>query len=668
MFSATALPEDNLQQRPSGRATESSNANSATGGGPALAEGESDSEASLSTESGFDDPEIVKRRCTDPIWLFVLPVCVALLIYLGSRELQASKLFHYNHPTNWRTEICGEGDLTSTPYLFYCLNNTRDGDERVLDIDHRVCIASCPNASDDTVPECPAQDQPLIQVGLMPTAPHSAGYTAALFLEIFCLPMDLKLWNQVPFKKWRTTPMAYVEVMVQNWRAFCSAIMLALVLSFTILLVLRRYVALIVWGGICLPIVVPAVLAVYLHICGMQECHGPDHIWLDRAITFVLIIVIICMLRWVCLNRDSIHSAIIDIQWALGGIFRMPSVLAVPVLVVPSRAALIFLFRGALLRLLIVMYPHIVTVRGTTLSLIEALCLVYFIFMLFWLQFCVSAVADFVVIYSTAVVFHRLGFSSDARSLPTCLVARAYARAFLHHFGTIIHGGLFVGFARPFRTLARLFSHCPMCPEAVTAPLAHTKKFSAGAYCEVALHGTSFLEAASRAEEILELDGDQVKIVVLRSALRIFEFAIAGGVGCIGFMTTTCYVRHHTNIGRFSSAHIYDPTVFTILGGIVAALISTPLAALLRNVSETILYCETVEKGREESEHVEAQYRSTFHFDTVAYYAREGLSCYCGYRPKYSQQTDAEDAAAYPTSPYEEDGPDCPRATDGSPT
>jgi len=243
----------------------------------------------------------------------------------------------------------------------------------------------------------------------------------------------------------------------------------------------------------------------------------------------------------------------------------------------------------------------------------EKICIVYYIFMMIWVNELWVAASHFAIAYVTQRwYFTPYGKNScvgrSKWGLPTFAIVRGFTVGLSYHLGTLAFGAVVIAFVRVIRMglayseklasdtgncigacIAKVLFCCLYCFESCL------EFINKNAYMDVALHSSNFCVAAHRATAVIT--NEITALGALTGACWTFQLGGLGAITGLGALLTGLIVRHVDAYSNPASEYyVQDPVFLTIVAAIISFLIALAFMIGFDTVSLTILYCFAVEK------------------------------------------------------------------------
>jgi len=243
----------------------------------------------------------------------------------------------------------------------------------------------------------------------------------------------------------------------------------------------------------------------------------------------------------------------------------------------------------------------------------EKFLIVYYIFMMIWVNELWSALSHFAIAY----VVQRWYFTPYGRNscvgrskwgLPAFAIVRGFIVGLCYHLGTLAFGAVMIAFVRVIRMglayLEKLSSDTGNCIGACIAKVLFCclwcfesclSFINKNAYMDVALHSSSFCEAAQRSTAIIT--NEVTALGALMGACWTFQLGGLGAITGLGALFTGLMVRHvDIYSDPTSEYYVQDPLLLTIFAAVISFVIALAFMIGFDTVSCTILYCFAIEK------------------------------------------------------------------------
>eukprot|EP00931_Biecheleriopsis_adriatica_P089147 TRINITY_DN63321_c0_g1_i1.p1 TRINITY_DN63321_c0_g1~~TRINITY_DN63321_c0_g1_i1.p1 ORF type:complete len:757 (-),score=123.58 TRINITY_DN63321_c0_g1_i1:4-2274(-) len=683
-------------------------------------------------------PADVPRRCTDVGWLIILILYSGLVIAVGYWAFLKGNVNELRQLYDWQGFKCGIKSKKHSPYLFFCLNDDPTLSHRSLDMYYPICVSECPLSS-SVIMRCPRnlndkrripyatstkspfftpvtkvehpqhahqvrrlQSSPFGQIGASNivlsdwrgnfTFVEESAYSSNLFVQMVCKPWKADLESQV--NEWiQETPLVSTwSSIINSYQPLVITGFSAVILSYVFISLLRFRASILVWTGLTVLTLVPSALGIYLMYCwkkGEGTCPAglgeKANLKYDLAGAIASLLVGLTFATISCTLGEQVDLAIDCIAWSCKAVLETPSLKMEPVIALTSRAvvdATALLIAGGVATARDEnpfedqnfdfgqgLLPPQNTLQCTMLCIVA--------FWILWMNWIITAVSDFTIMYTTELWYFNGGMDDDAHDVspkvPKCAIARGWYFCVRYHLGSMALGGLVVGAAQPVRlTLAVLTSATRMENNALggvlscccdcLVPLYENllQPFCRGAYMDIGLNARSFAESAMHAQVVTDEQSEVVHI--LNGATWLFQLAGLGGITAFGELQTFLIIHWYPGFtDHLRPEYVQNPQFLTLCGAAVAFVVSFPFMMLFDTVSDTILFCYTVDMQRHHKR------RQTF-FEKIAKMARscgptgalsylgDMASCHCGSRGKSEATPLAADGKANRAGPEQVEG------------
>jgi len=235
----------------------------------------------------------------------------------------------------------------------------------------------------------------------------------------------------------------------------------------------------------------------------------------------------------------------------------------------------------------------------------------FYVFMFYWIMEVASALSNFIMSYAVQLWFHYTRGGDESSSEAPCFPTfQGLLAGLTFHLGTFALGSFIVACVRVLRDLMFLITKqaegsgnavltcCACCCTCCLDCFNRFLKFmTKSAYMDTAMNSNSFFPAAFHAATVLLEHAGEV--VTLNAATFIFQAAgtlgiAAGGVGTCHLLCT--YWPELSD--KEGKAYVENKLQLYAVAGIISAFVARPFMTLLDQVSDTLLYCNAIEKKR----------------------------------------------------------------------
>lgn len=551
----------------------------------------------------------VPRHCTD------VPCCLVFLVALAGFAYVCTFGFLYGDPTrvmhlpNSKREFCGKtSSVKDMPFLYFC-NTSGVG----LKANNTACVAECPSPPTERTRGCMGSSIPY------PTRP---------LWGMLCVPADpvaaANLTNVLGNPIMR--PALTVTEVFQSWTALVIVAVVALLLGFAFCYLMETCAYCLFWGSMLTVILLLAAAGGYLiyetKFAGAQ-LEMLRNIKLPLVSTGdvqkdFIIGVVACALAFICMclaccGSRMINTALESFKQAADCITDIPSLWLQPFVDVAIQTS-IFIFLAVGLGYLVStaqMDQHEDKFGQYALHYEgkEYVFIGYYIYMFYWIMEMCGALSTFVIAYAVQLWYAttRAGLENDAPCFPSI---RGLFVGVTYHLGTMAAGSFIVATVRGFRDFMFLITKqaadsgnsvatcCACCCMCCLDCFNRFLKFmTKNAYMDTAMNSNSFCIAAYHSTMVLLEHAGEV--ATLNTATAIFQIAGLSGItaGSVFVMHLMC-----TYWDRFSNPkspeYVDDKITMYVVAGFIAVFVATPFMLLLDQVSDTLLYCNCIEKKR----------------------------------------------------------------------
>lgn len=542
------------------------------------------------------------HQCTDVGCLFLFAFCLAALGLIVSYASEHGDIRRLYHGLSFHGKLCGI-DVPES-YLYWCQGIDGTG---LLDLAHPTCVASCPKG-DDTVSRC--YNATMGQMLLV------KDYPTYVFAGRLCMPKDSWLTDQVS-----RTPLTHdllqVSQILRAWKPLVISGVLAFVLGYAYLFFLNFAVGHLMWASMVVLTVLPISGGIYLLSAAAD--HGIDGIkgsgdghW-DAIVGLSAVVLGICFLLIACCRRRSIDMAIGCIEAACECIVDLPSVLLEPLITLFFKCIfLVTMLFGFFWLLSCGTLKDHGMYRSLEYSDKEKVYIVYYVFMMIWVNELCSAMSHFVLAFITQrwyfTPYQRGCIGREKADLPVFAILQAYRIGLCFHLGSLAFGAVVIAFVRVLRmALAYVAKNADESGNCIAACLAKAafccltccegclQFLNKNAYMDIALYSSNFCIAAQRANALIA--GEITAVGALTGACWIFQCGGVGAITGLGALFTFLMVRHTDIYNQpTSEQYVQDPVLMVVVAAVISFLIALVFVISFETISSTILYCFAIEK------------------------------------------------------------------------
>lgn len=483
-------------------------------------------------------------------------------------------------------------------------------------------------------------------------------YTSAPFVDMVCKPWVYKLKVQV--QEWiDETPLVnfWATLINSYWPLLVDAGM-GVVMSYVFMTLLRFRAAILVKAGMVLLTLGPLITGLY-YIYAWRRGNG--EIWgstgakfTDGVVGFTGIFTGLTLCTITYRLQEATDLAVECIEWSCKAVLETPSLKLEPVMALSTRIVVDLACVAVISMILTselekeVIHNHngqqhwiIPCQSEKQLAMLAAVG-----FWGLWTNMIITAISDFVIMYTAELWVFAGGLSRSGGHAPLCCLLRGYYTCLRYHFGSMVIGGLVVGFCQPFRLALGViafvlqFQGCSCslltccCDWLVDMYFDHFEPWCRNAYMDLALNGQPFVKSALHAS--LVNAEFMTTVNILNGATWVFQLAGLGAITSLGHMQTCVIIRYYPGFtDPFSGDFVQNPLFLSILGSVVAFVMAFPFMMIFDTVSDTILFAYIVQKIREEKDETPTIYSRACGFvETVDDYI--GLGCLDRRKKDYS--------------------------------
>ncbi|CAK9111859.1 Choline transporter-like 1 [Durusdinium trenchii] len=585
-------------------------------------------------DKGFN-PSTVPRECTDVFWIIPFIICLGLTVFIWNDAIKNGNLHDLVSLPDLNGNLCGHGVNRDKPFLYFCMQQSSQwvfqGNDKRLDMANPVCVGMCPGTY-NTSTRC--------WLPLNQTYAWVQDYPTQAFIGMLCRPsrkFTQSLSDQFMTFVQTAPPVASFSMIMRAWTAFITVAIVALVFSYLFIVALSFCAPCLVLAGVLIVVTASFASSAYLFWCSRKDAQRTDLCGIsegasaEESIAAWSLLVLGFIFLWIgCQMSAWMETAVKCISWSCKCILATPSLSLLPPTTLALRGVSLYGFIYVCLMLAskgIGKYSWATKSSSTEystdvhwmaqaidLSPLEWVCLVGTIFMGLWVQGLITAWTHFVQLYTSQMWYFSGGIRGTG-SAPVLSVFRAGCVGIRYHLGSLIGGGLKQVLALPFRlTLGWLLEAsqnqynpvsyvisgcCDTC-------LGCYKRFftlmSRNAYMDVSLQATAFNEASEHVNAILAMQHEASAMALLNGATWLFQLVGLAAIASIGHLAMGMEIQV---VDRFhnlrSPDYVQQPELLCVAGALLALAIAFPFMMLFDIVSDSILYCNTVQKMRHQA-------------------------------------------------------------------
>mmetsp|Transcript_104246 Transcript_104246/g.185234 ORF Transcript_104246/g.185234 Transcript_104246/m.185234 type:complete len:769 (+) Transcript_104246:113-2419(+) len=502
------------------------------------------------------------------------------------------------------------------------------------------------------------------------TMVEAYAYPAFNFVDLVCVPWEADLQKQV--NTWiKDTPLVSSWSTLMNaYQPLLVAMFSSVILAYVYITLLRFHANFLVWAGLTILTVVPLGWGAYSLWCWK---HGHQSRFEDKTVDLVsgvaTLVVGFTFMMIACRLGDKVDNAIGCIEWSCKAVLETPSLKLEPVLVLAIRLNVYVLAMAIISGVLTAaMHDDEVSPTQTSQALLPPLDTIQYVmlalvaFWALWVNWIITAISQFAVIYTTELWCFNGGLQqmmnleyAGSHVMPCCPIMQGWYISTRYHLGTMIYGGLAIGAAQPARlVIAAMTSASRMENNTVGACLScccscfvqifeqFLEPISRAAFMDVALNARPFMEAALHATEVCKEKNDTAHI--LNGATWLFQMAGMGGITVMGNVQTWFIVRHAPGfMDPLSPNFVQKPEFLAFCGAFISLIMAFPFMMLFDIVSDTILFCWTVDEQRRYEQPASMFNRACGFLPMTM---EDITSCHCAARPN-------KDVLAHQVDPFE---------------
>ncbi|CAK9016055.1 unnamed protein product [Durusdinium trenchii] len=485
-------------------------------------------------------------------------------------------------------------------------------------------------------------------------------YTSAPFVDMICKPWVGPLERQVQLWIDKTPLVNTWATLINSYWPLLVAAGTGVVMSYVFMTLLRFRAAMLVRTGMVVLVSAPLITGLYYGFCWYRHCHcwaSTKDRFTDGLVAVAGLVVGLGFSTITWSLREATDLAVECIEWSCKAVLETPSLKLEPLLALFCRAVVDATCLTLVTMILTCelekeekhyhrddtqwMIPCQSTEQLAMLGVIAFWCL--------WTNWIITAISDFVIMYTTELWVFAGGLTPRGGHVPLCCLLRAYCTCFRYHLGSMVVGGLVVGVAQPFRITFGVVAFIVefernssgilscLCDCCVSAYFTHLEPYCRNAYMDLALNARCFQESAWHASMV---NAEFMATVnILNGATWIFQLAGLGAITSLGNFQIWTILRCYPGFqDPYSPDFVQNPLFLACLGSVVSFVMAFPFMMIFDTVSDTILFAYIVQKLREEKDEVPTIYSRACGFvETVDDFI--GLGCLDRRKKDYSMPT-----------------------------
>jgi len=568
------------------------------------------------------EPDTVPRECTDIFWLLPLLVCLGLLVWVTTVAQQKGDLSVYTSLPDMNGEMCGKGLQKHKPFLYFCMDKgsefIMEGNSKKLEMYYPICLEKCPSTW-NTSSRC--------WVDGRTSNGHFEwvqDYPTLEYIGMLCRPSKVytdKVYSQFESFLESGPPVARTTVITRAWPTLLLAGAMALVASYSFIAAVGFCASGIILMGVAIVIAGTGCTSVYLFWCaknggcGMSE-HEETQDFFGGAILAIVAFYFLCL---ACRLSEEMETAVQCITWSCKCVLSTPSLFLMPLVTFIAQVfalgwcgyVILLLWSLGLAKKKWLFNPYEKETWGGrainfTTEEVWYLCFTFAI--MIWIQGIITAGIFFVQAY-VSQSWYFAGGMRDEGSVQRCAVPRAIYVGLRYHMGSLAKGGFIVLLALPLRALlggidnsvrdanpvgAILDGCCTCCLEPYRR---HVKLYNWHVFFDLSLQGNNFCEAAHHVQRLWK--HETAAVSVLNGATWLFQVVGIGVIGVVGHLTVAFEIAANESQRNVESPDFIQlPELLCVSGAVIAAFVSLPFMMIFDVVSDSILFCRTVQKLR----------------------------------------------------------------------
>ncbi|KAF4655897.1 hypothetical protein FOL47_009245 [Perkinsus chesapeaki] len=546
------------------------------------------------------------RRCTDVAFVILGLVFLGGLGIIWQYAASHGDLRRITHGFNYKGELCGaDASVLEKPFLYWCAGIEDMSHTPVaMNFANPICVERCPTEKD------PLGDLPCPMPAMVDTvsngdAPYDKKATV-LTQEIvpqpgiptisvagrYCLPNSTFLAKQImrgPISSQAQQMLFYAAELGNASKAIITGLLVALVASFSYIILLKNNamavanvslaasaVAFLTFGASCYTrptVEVSPIATLFVDVA------QSDIMILTRIVGVLSFAVAITFMIIACKAQSSIRLGSAYVKEACAVMLDLPALALYPLLDIAIKVTAIAMLGYGFMYLIsagsitgekAVIDDHEIAGvhRNFAYSDKEIWMMVYWLFGIWLVWECLSALSYFTTSYSTILYYFATRDLSGERqtdflnrletnAAPWFTTYHGLVNGLVYHTGTIILGSLLTMFLRPLRLVLDLIDTSLDTPtstmstvlaKGLTCCLTTHRKIirflREDAYISVAFNSSPFLSAGTNAYKVLHADPSAISSLpktIVRQIFQLVGVAIATAFsGHVTHMIITC--------------------------------------------------------------------------------------------------------------------------------
>jgi len=621
------------------------------------------------------------HHCTDVFCVAVFAAAAVAAALVQAHASEAGDIRKLYHGVDFRGRLCGVDEgVADKAYLYWCpyggsamararlLGDLQDHVAGAaakavtvyaslghLDTRHPMCVSHCPAATD--APSCYVGATRVVgekedaagtyTETLKYTYEFVQAYDTVPVAERLCLPASAEFGRELraggDWSLGAPRALQAAGEVARSWHALAGAALLAVLVGYGYLALIRCCLAPLVHGTLALAALLP-LCAGALCLCGAYGGQSGEHLaeygavvpstgnltW-DASIGCALSALGLLVALFACCCRRSIELVVGTLEAACECLWDAPSLLLLPLLSVLSKAAVVATmgYNLCLLATCGEVVPYEVSegvpaglARTFAWSADQQRYLVFYAFMIAWALELLHALDQFVVAYAAQLWFFReyVSIAGIRKKRMTWFpMLRGFLVGVIFHFGTLAFGACLLALFRVAYVLLSLAMRhveqasedehgnqnccaramlgccgcCVACWDAVI------RFMCSKAYIVTAIESEAFCPAAARAFGVV---AEEVGAI---GALDVATWVLSiGGVITIsglGSYLTWFLLRCVPALADAQSEYfVPDPEAVTGVAAVVCVLVATSFMALFGMISDTIVFCWALDRQSED--------------------------------------------------------------------
>ncbi|CAE8623096.1 unnamed protein product [Polarella glacialis] len=556
-------------------------------------------------------PTTVPRSCTDCFWIPLFLLALAGYVYMGWTAWSERKFYDVMSLPDFQGMPCGHEYNSQKPYLFFCYTMATqfelEVDKKELDKRYPICVETCPSSWEGTVP-CFEGNGVFAEVRTYASIP----YLGALCRPAGGHPGNHMYTDIMDYFMIHRPDLLVLSTLERSSEILVCVACVAILGAFAYMAFLGAHARSIVWFGLTLFILAPLVAGSFSLSCTFvgNTC---GKVFLKEEVAkpvgFALIALGVCIACAICQAKHQVDTAVLCMQFSCQCVSACPSLRVAPLLKLLGAAAVTAANLLVMLCLWSMIFSEdILSKQAFSFDRHRLHCfaMAAVVFMEIWIVGINNQLINFGEVYAVQTWYFegKKGLDSPAASL-----LRGIAVAIRYHLGTCIFAGLVIPLVIPIRAPLLIITRAAKNAQNPVCAIMHgccdclvdfyfdnLEGLCIHSLYDVSLQATPWCHSVQHSTVVVVEEGSAGEI--LQGATWLFEAAGLGLFAVLGHFSGRLILLlprysdplSEQFVGMSQSAHFAASVV-----GVLAAF---PFLDLFRIVSDSVLYCKTVEKQR----------------------------------------------------------------------